>query len=210
MRTNEFCSQALLAVRDPKVPGRHKQLIRRELGSELTLYHDFVRKRILCAAHVRPHLIRNKLGAWPLKPEEEEVKKIQQVRKDKNSNSGVSEDDDRSMPRPPPPKRASQDSMREYILRKHYLDKCAQTPTKGPPSPVSHSTPASDKKKEASRSSKRVSWGETTRDSDESLDSSLEEIEPVYSNLTDVQINNEDDYFHFLSVVFLCICQTEL
>lgn len=99
--------------------------------------------------------------------------------------------------------------MREYILRKHYLDKCAQTPTKEPPSPVSHSTPTSDKKKDVARSSKRVSWAETTRDSDE-IDTSLEEIEPVYSNLTDVQINNDEDYFHFMSVVFLCICQMEL
>ncbi|XP_075969402.1 nuclear pore complex protein Nup188 [Anticarsia gemmatalis] len=203
-----LASQALLAVRDPSVPARHKQLIRRELSSELTMFHDFVRKRILCAAHARPHLVRNKLGAWPLGADEEETKRIEEARKERNPLS--EEDDDRSLPPPPPPKRASHDSMREYILRKHYLDKCAQTPTKGPPSPVSHSTPTSDKKKEPSRSSKRVSWAETTRDSDESLDNSLQEIEPVYSNLTDVHINSDEDYFHFMSVVFLYICQTEL
>lgn len=171
------------------------------------MFHDFVRKRILCAAHARPHLTRNKLGAWPLQADETEIKRIEEARKEKNP----CDDDDKSLPPPPPPKRSSNDSMREFILRKHYLDKCAQTPTKGPPSPVSHSTPASDKKKDSSRSSKRVSWAETTRDSGESPDSSLEEnIEPVYSNLTDVQINNDEDYFHFLSVVFLYICQTEL
>jgi nuclear pore complex protein Nup188 len=186
------------------VPTRHKQLIRRELSSELTVFHDFVRKRILCATHTRPHLVRNKLGAWPLPPDDDEVKRIEEARKE--TNPSESED----IPPPPPPKRASHDSMREYILRKQYLDKCAQTPIKGPPSPVSHSTPTSDKKKETSRSSKRVSWAETTRDSDESLDSSLQEIEPVYSNLTGVQINNDEDYFHFMSVVFLYICQTDL
>ncbi|XP_028032603.1 nucleoporin NUP188 homolog [Bombyx mandarina] len=206
--TTLLAEQALLAVRDPNVPARHKQLVRRELCSELAQFHDFVRKRILCAAHARPHLVRNKLGAWPLPSDEEEVKRIEEARKE--VNSAADDEDQRSLPPPPPPKRASHDSMREYILRKHYLEKCAQTPTKGPPSPVSHSTPASDKKKETSRSSKRVSWAETTRDSDESLDSSLQEIEPVYSNLTDVQINNEEDYFHFMSVVFLYICQTEL
>lgn len=200
------CWQALLAVRDPNVPSRHKQLVRRELSSELTPFLDFVRKRIICSAHAVPHLHRNKLGAWPLTANEEEVKKIELVRRERNLNV---EDDDSSLPPPPPPKRSTNDSMREYILRKHYIDKCNQTPTKGP-SPVSHSTPTSDKKKDASRSSKRVSWAETTQDSDESPDSSLQEIEPAYSNLTDVQIRNEEDYFHFMSVVFIYICQTEL
>ncbi|XP_052739449.1 nucleoporin Nup188 [Bicyclus anynana] len=202
-----LASQALLAVRDPNVSARHKQLVRRELASELTVYHDFVRKRILCAAHSRPHLYRNKLGAWPLPPNEDETKLIELA---KHENPCNFEDKRNDLPPPPPPKRASHDSMREYVLRKHYLVKCAQTPTKEPPSPVSHSTPTSDKKKETSRSSKRVSWAETTRDSDEIFDSSLEEIEPVYSNLTDVQINNDEDYFHFMSIVFLYICQTEL
>lgn len=198
----------MLAVRDPKVPARHKQLVRRELSSELTLFHDFVRKRILCAAHARPHLVRNKLGAWPLPPNDEESKRLEEARKEKNA--ALSEDEKSLLPPPPPPKRAAHDSMREYILRKHYLDKCAQTPKKGPPSPVSHSTPTSEKKKETSRSSKRVSWAETTRDSDENLESSIRDVESVYSNLTDVQINNDEDYFHFMSVVFLYICQTEL
>ncbi|OWR40671.1 hypothetical protein KGM_201521 [Danaus plexippus plexippus] len=201
-----LASQALLAVRDPNVPGRHKQLVRRELASELTVFHDFVRKRILCAAHTRPHLVRNKLGAWPLAANDEEVKRIEEVRKVRDPCLYV---EDTSLPPPPPPKRSTHDSMREYILRKHYLDKCAQTPTKEPPSPVSHSTPTSDKKKDTSRSSKRVSWAETTR-SDDSLTSSLQETDPVYSNLTDVQINNDEDYFHFMSIVFLYICQSEL
>ncbi|CAF4863355.1 unnamed protein product [Pieris macdunnoughi] len=201
-----LASQALLAVRDPSVPSRHKQLVRRELASELTVYHDFVRKRILCAAHARPHLLRNKLGAWPLGAHEEETKRIEDARNERNP----SPEDERSLPPPPPPKRASQDSMREFILRKHFLDKCAQTPTKEPPTPVSHSTPAPDKKRESSRSLKRVSWAETTRDSDEILDTSLQEIETPYSNLTEVQINNDEDYFHFMSVVFLYVCQTEL
>lgn len=195
-------------MRDPNVPGRHKQLVRRELASELTVFHDFVRKRILCAAHSRPHLVRNKLGAWPLAANEEETRRIEEARQERNPC--LVDNNDRDLPPPPPPKRSTHDSMREYILRKHYLDKCAQTPTKEPPSPVSHSTPTSDKKKDSSRSSKRVSWAETTRDSDESLDSSLQEIEPVYSNLTDVQINNDEDYFHFMSIVFLYICQSEL
>lgn len=166
-----------------------------------------MRKRILCAAHARPYLVRNKLDAWPLQANEEEIKKIEEARKERN----ISDDNEDQLPPPPPPKRATQEpsSWREYILRKRYLDKCAQTPTKGSPSPVSHSTPTTDKKKETSRSSKRVSWADTTTDSD-SLDSSLQEIEPVYSNLTDVQINNDEDYFHFMSVVFLYICQTEL
>ncbi|KAL4713841.1 hypothetical protein ACJJTC_015495 [Scirpophaga incertulas] len=200
-----LASQALLAVRDASVPSRHKHLVRRELASELTVFHDFVRKRILCAAHTRPHLVRNKLGAWPLAANEEEEKRIENSRKD---NSLC--EDENVQPPPPPRKRVAHNSMREYILRKHYLDKCAQTPSKEPPLPVSHSTPTSDKKKDTARSSKRVSWADTTTDSDENLDNSLQEIEHSYSNLTDVQINNDEDYFHFLSVVFLYICQTDL
>lgn len=199
----------MLAVRDPNVPSRHKQLVRRELASELTPFHDFVRRRILCAAHTRPHLYRNKLGIWPLAPQNGELQNIEEARKDKI----MPEINEREIPPRPPPKRASTDSMREYILRKRYLDKCAQTPTKSPPAPVSHSTPTSDSKKkdkDASRSSKRVSWAETTTDSDDVLNGSLQEIESVYSNLTDVQINNDEDYLHFMSVVFLYICQSEL
>lgn len=197
--------QALLAIRDPKVPARHKQLVRRELASELTVYHEFVRKRIVCAAHARPYLARNKLGAWPLTTNESEAALLLAARNERSPAAPL----DEPLPPPPPPKRASHDSMREYILRKHYLDKCAQTPIKDPPSPVSHSTPTSDKKKDNVRSSKRVSWAETTRDS-EDHDAVVQDVEPAYSNLTDVQINNDEDYFHFMSIVFLYICQTEL
>lgn len=144
---------------------------------------------------------------WPLAANEEETKSIEEARKAKNPS--ISDDNDKELPPPPPPKRSTHDSMREYILRKHYLDKCAQTPTKDPPLPVSHSTPASDKKKDISRSSKRVSWADTTMDSDDALDNS-QGIETIYSNLTDVQINNDEDYFHFMSIVFLYICQSEL
>lgn len=141
--------------------------------------------------------------------DEDEIKLIELVRKETAVLENV-DNSDNSLPAPPPPKRSTNDSMREYILRKHYLDKCNSTPTKAP-SPVSHSTPTSDKKKDAARSSKRVSFAETTQDSDdESPESSLQEIEPAYSNLTDVQIRNEEDYFHFMSVVFLYVCQTEL
>lgn len=192
------------------MPSRHKQLVRRELSSELSSFHEFVRKRVVCGAHAhsRPPLARPKLGSWPLTPDEEELKAIEEARKDRNLE--IIDEEDRSLPPPPPPKKPTTDSMREYILRKHYLDKCAQTPSKGPPSPVSHSTPTSDKKQGPSRSSKRVSWAETTTDRDESLDESLQVIEPVYSNLTDVQINNDEDYFHFLSIVFSYICQSEM
>lgn len=194
------------------MPARHKQLVRRELASELTVFHEFVRKRIVCAAHARPYLARNKLGAWPLAEHAGEAALLRAVRA-RPAPAPAPSSAPAAAPAPTsaptPPKRASHDSMREYILRKHYLDKCAQTPIKDPPSPVSHSTPTSDKKKDNVRSSKRVSWAETTRDS-EDRDATMQDVEPVYSNLTDVQINNDEDYFHFMSIVFLYICQTEL
>ncbi|GBP44599.1 Nucleoporin NUP188 homolog [Eumeta japonica] len=191
-----LASQALVVVRNPHVATRHKQLVRRELSSELTIYHDFVRKRVLCATHMRPHLLRHKLGAWPLAQDEDEVEKLEKAR-------DSSSDADSKLPPPPPPKRAANDSMREYILRKHYLDKCAQTPIKEPPSPVSHSTPTSERK-----GSKRVSWAETAPDSDEG--ESPPDAAAPYTPLTDVQLNNDEDYFHFMSLVFLYICQNDL
>lgn len=194
-----------MAIRDPNISPRQKQIIRRELSSELTIYHDFVRKRIICAAHARPELVRNKLGVWPLAPDENEMSMLEEARRNRDPCEAMDDD----LPPPPPPKRSSNDSMREYILRKHYMDKFAQTPTKDPPLPVSHSTPTTDKKKEASRISKRVSWAETTQNSSDDIDATLEVTEPVYSNLTDVQINCDEDYFHFMSVVFLYICQTD-
>lgn len=40
-------SQCMLALKNPHLPARDKQLIRREISSELLSYHEFVRRRVL-------------------------------------------------------------------------------------------------------------------------------------------------------------------
>ncbi|RVE48548.1 hypothetical protein evm_006859 [Chilo suppressalis] len=220
--TTLLAAQALLAIRDPLVPARHKQLIRRELGSELGTFHEFVRKRILCAAHSRHHLTRNKLGVWPLGDDQEETARVQRARRERRlddsereKESDERESDDHERLALPPPKRSAAD-MREYVLRKHYLDRRAREPEPEPepePSPVSHSTPAPAPPPARRRPAlKRVSWADTARVHDRPGHGpdSGPSPGPAYSPLTDVQINNDEDYFHFMSVLFLYICQTEL
>lgn len=55
-----LCSQSLLALKDHGLSVREKQLIKRELSTELAVFHDFVRKRIMCDA--RGPLHRKKRG----------------------------------------------------------------------------------------------------------------------------------------------------
>lgn len=55
-----LCSQSLLALKDAALSQREKQLIKRELSTELAVFHDFVRKRIMSDA--RGPLHRKKMG----------------------------------------------------------------------------------------------------------------------------------------------------
>lgn len=55
-----LCSQSLLALKDVALSVREKQLIKRELSTELAGFHDFVRKRIMSDA--RGPLHRKKHG----------------------------------------------------------------------------------------------------------------------------------------------------
>lgn len=60
-----LCSQSLLALKDDGLSVREKQLIKRELSTELAVFHDFVRKRIMCDA--RGPLHRKKRGVAPIR-----------------------------------------------------------------------------------------------------------------------------------------------
>lgn len=55
-----LASQSLLALKDANLSGREKQLIRRELFTELSIYHDFVKKKILFES--KEILCRKKFG----------------------------------------------------------------------------------------------------------------------------------------------------
>uniref|UniRef100_A0A182SJ83 Uncharacterized protein n=1 Tax=Anopheles maculatus TaxID=74869 RepID=A0A182SJ83_9DIPT len=57
-------SQSLFALKDTNLSQREKQLIKRELSTELLIFHDFVKKRILKDA--KSILARKKHGAVPI------------------------------------------------------------------------------------------------------------------------------------------------
>lgn len=55
-------SQSLLALKDTNLSQREKQLIKREISSELHDFHDYVRKRVLASIEIRDPLHRKKHG----------------------------------------------------------------------------------------------------------------------------------------------------
>uniref|UniRef100_A0A1A9X3K7 Nucleoporin NUP188 n=1 Tax=Glossina brevipalpis TaxID=37001 RepID=A0A1A9X3K7_9MUSC len=60
-------SQSLLALKNPALPTREKQLIRREVSSELLSYHEFVRKKVLVDYRDHKEIsLRRKHGQIPM------------------------------------------------------------------------------------------------------------------------------------------------
>lgn len=231
-------TQSLLALKDPHMSTREKQLIKRELGTELAVYHDFIRRRLQNES--KGPLYRRKRGIALLR----------------SPNSDQNDDDDDNAPQQPVSQRTSssrqQQSMRVNVIRKLHAQHSNQqtsstTPTpqpqhglKRPPidiSPIGSTLSTPHKVSTLPTStpfdsgirvilnphSKRVTFSEDSNkgkaaDTDRSnssiqLDESNDDDtasggNEFYTGLSNVQLV-ESDYLHFMSNLFAFVCQNE-
>lgn len=230
-------SQSLLALKDPNMSTREKQLIKRELGTELAVYHDFVRRRLQNES--KGPLYRRKRGIALLR----------------SPYSDQNDDDDDYAPHQPVSQRTSsssrqQHSMRVNVIRKLHAQHANQQTTiptpqpqhglKRPPIDISpigsalstphkvSALPTSTPLDSGNRvilnpHSKRVTFSEdsnkgkvanTDRSTSSIQHDENNDDEPtcagneVYTGLSTVQLV-ESDYLHFMSNLFAFVCQNE-
>lgn len=118
-------SQSLLALKDVNLSNREKQLIRRELFTELSIFHDFVKKKILTES--KEILYRKKYGCVLMKcsnnddDDEEDDDPIDHS-KDKPTTSNLINNPN------------VKNSMRVHVVRKLHLEHVGITSTPAAPS----------------------------------------------------------------------------
>lgn len=230
-----LATQSLLALKDVNLSTREKQLIKRELSTELAVYHDFVRKRISCES--KGLLYRKKRGIVPIR-----------LGNDDGGSNFQAHPSASTITKDRIPVRQQQ-SMRVSVTRKmHHITTAAQTPPIAAPSlkrttispivgseereistpkklgfdipsstpmePVTVSTP-NTRVTLKPHHSKRVSFPDDlsaggkrrTSASEDFVLNQDESNEQTYTGLSMVQLV-ESDYLHFLANVFTYICQT--
>jgi len=229
-----LASQTLLSLKDMHLSLREKQLIRRELSTEMSIFHDFVKKRI----HIenKHYLMRKKYG-------------IVMIASDYSDNDDDGDDDciveegnenQMSEKQGPPVIKSTvkRPSMREHVVRKLHLQQHTppQQESSKKQSPLNFAqdispirsdcsvTSSSSSSSSPCLSSRSISKGSLKKPSDTSVpgtnkrvifsdDITIKKVctndsEIKYTGLSYVQLV-EEDYFHFLSNLFLIICQTE-
>lgn len=197
-----LASQSLLALKDMHLSAREKQLIRRELSTELHTFYDFAKKKI--TRERRSSLHRKKFGIYHI------------------TNENGSGDD-----RPPPPIAKNTEhakSLRVNLVKKlHQKQQASASPkffdTTTPFSPISkplqESTPLKGIAKVGSstQNKRQVSFDDSVKfdkkmDTEESDEVLFEPLEPVYTGLSYVKLV-EEDYLHLLSILFSIICNSD-
>lgn len=203
-----LASQSLLALKDVSLSQREKQLIKRELSTELSVFYDFVKKRVLPEIARDEPLRRKNHGCRSMG-----LSRDQQEELSKQISSGQ--------------RRPNSDRMRIDLTRKLYLKNqqspCIQMPATHPfdmthpyspiaggPSgrrPIS-STPAQP-------STSKAALDQMQQDEDDGIDECeggadifFDAEDPIYCETSFVQLV-EEDYLHFLSNLFSYICHTE-
>lgn len=225
-----LCTQSLLAMKDINLSTREKQLIKRELSTELAVFHEFVRKRIMTDA--KGPLYRKKRG-------------VAIILATKSAYETMHIAVERPISGPVPTTRY-RPTMREKVIRQQHQTAAAAAlnlnpqshSLKRPPmdlSPIVVGDTSSTPRKLASRPSHLTSstplestervllkphTGRLATFSESSVDTvdrSDTDDEPVfhdaidcnaYTGLSMVQMV-EADYLHLLSIVFMHICQHE-
>lgn len=197
-----LASQSLLALKARHLSSREKQLIRRELSTELHCLHDLVRKKILKDATKSP-LLRMKMGMYMI---------VNQVE----------EEDNQQQPGPSkaPQQRRSLD-LRVNVIRKQHLQQKFDLPF----SPINHPSSGSDQPIESTPVRSNVAPSTSTSVKRVGFDLSSipyskyaiqEDDEPYAINRGDPSFTGlslirfiEEDYFQMLSNIFQFICQNE-
>lgn len=205
-----LASQSLLALKDLHLSQREKQLIKRELCTELFGFHEFVRKRILNDATRDDIRHRKKYGLIPM----ESIQLSYTPKHDEQRKS-------------------STDSMRVHVTRKLHLSTQPSPSTSGISgrSPITTSTPVvqlkSCLKTSPKHGQKRFSdsfedrldnesciakkgFSDETFDYDVDYDAQLfyDPEDPTFCETSFVRLV-EEDYLHFLSNLFSYIYQSE-
>lgn len=206
-----LASQSLLALKDVNLSQREKQLIKRELSTELSVFYDFVKKRVLPEVARDEPLRRKKHGCKAMELSREQLDMIQKQQASGSQRKSV----------------RNSDRLRIDLTRKLYL-KNQQSPNILTPGPFNMTQPyspisgrgsihtytgatASTPQPSTSRAAHEVMQQEPDDGIDEcegGADIFFEAEEPVYCETSFVQLI-EEDYLHFLSNLFSYICHTE-
>lgn len=207
-----LASQSLLALKDINLSQREKQLIKRELSTELSVFYDFVKKRILPEIARDEPLRRKKHGCRAIGLSNEQLDEINR----QASGSGR-----KSV--------SNSDRMRINVMRKLHLNQkspgtSSPSPNAGfnmtqPFSPIGGSSSGfgqrSNDRFDLPSSTPAQPFTKRTTNDDNEMDQSQEEIQlffepedPSFCELSLVQLI-EEDYLQFLSNLFGYICHTE-
>lgn len=202
-----LASQSLLALKDVNLSQREKQLIKRELSTELSVFYDFVKKRVLPEVARDDPLRRTKHGIKSLGLGKEQMEEFIRQQPSGSSRKSIS----------------NSDRMRINVMRKLHLNQ------KSPNTPSAKSSGAFDMSQAYSPigdgfgsrgdrldlPSSTPAQPSTGRSLDGESDQNQEEIQMyfdpedlIYCELSAVQLV-EEDYLHFLSNLLGYICHTE-
>lgn len=196
-----LASQSLLALKDVHLSSREKQLIKRELSTELSIFFEFVKKQVNVGTEVAARnasFYRHKYQAIALVNDDN----------DGDGAEGCSTQNQR--PRTPASgSDAMRKSMRVQLVRKLHAQKTppasrAEFELSRNLSPIGVSTP---KKSSLNLPSSTPFVRESLYSSDEIA--MLEPIEPTYTGLTMIKLVDKD-YLHLISNLFQhIICQSD-
>lgn len=197
-----LASQSLLALKDVNLSQREKQLIKRELSTELSVFYDFVKKRVLPEVARDEPLRRKKYGCKSTGLSKEQMEEISR-QQPSTSRKSVS----------------NSDRMRINVMRKLHLNQKSprnafemtqqyspigssssgfsrfDLPTSTPAQSTSRPSPADDDNEDEQEEIQMYFDPESSED-------------PAFCELSVIQLV-EEDYLHFLSNLFGYICHTE-
>lgn len=201
-----LASQSLLALKDVNLSQREKQLIKRELSTELSIFYDFVKKRILRDVARDEPLHRKKHGIQSMSISKEPSDDSD----DRQYASGSGGTSSRKSI-------SSSDRMRISVTRKLHLQSQPGTSTSAMRTPFNmthqYSPIGSETDTTTTRNDQYDLLSSTPAqiidDDQDIVDMQLHHIEdPIFCELSFIQFV-EEDYLHFLSNLFSYICHTE-
>lgn len=198
-----LASQSLLALKDVHLSSREKQLIKRELNTELSIVFEFVKKQVTVSSDVAVRNAPFYRQKYPVIP----------LTNDENDSDGASAEACSSQNQrhrtPASGSDAMRKSMRVQLVRKLHAQKTppasrSEFELSRNISPIGVSTP---KKSSLNLPSSTPIVRESEHSSDEIA--MLEPIEPTYTGLSMIKLVDKD-YLHLISNIFQhIICQSD-
>ena len=209
-----LASQSLLALKARQLSSREKQMIRRELSTELYCFHDFVKKKILKDTTKSP-LFRQKMGIFHII--------------NSNANNDDSDDQVAGPSRAIPSQRRSHDLRVNVVRKLHLQQKTVPFEVPHTISPISlhHGTQTKEQNPTdvtpvrstsnptTSTHVKRVGFDlnstQVNKISVQEYDDEpyvVNNLDPSFTGLSFIKFV-EEDYLQLLSNIFIFICQNE-